>query len=105
MSRSCLPHRLEKEALVRLLVLPAGAVEEAVAEGAVVDAAVPPAEVGRRAREPLHPVVRPGTLCKKEGATRDLTSAVKIRVAGNTKQCKNMPSRQVKGMAGCNIAP
>ena len=57
-----LTHRLEEEALVGLLVLPAGAVEEAVAEGAVVDAAVPPAEVGRRAREPLHPVVRPRTL-------------------------------------------
>ena len=57
-------YRLEEEALVRILVLPAGAVEEAVAEGAVVDAAVPPAEVGGRAREPLHPVVRPGTLCK-----------------------------------------
>ena len=69
-----LTHRLEEEALVWLLVLPAGAVEEAVAEGAVVDAAVPPAEVGRGAREPLHSVVRPGTLCKearKEGGLRN----------------------------------
>ena len=62
-----LTHRLEEEALVWLLVLPAGAVEEAVAEGAVVDAAVPPAEVGRRAREPLHTVVRPRTLCNAKG--------------------------------------
>ena len=67
-------HGLEEEALVRLLVLPAGAVEEPVAEGAVVDAAVSPSEVWRRAREPLHPVVSPRTLCKQEeGQGMDVT--------------------------------
>ena len=72
-------HRLEEEALVGLLVLPAGAVEEAVAERAVVDAAVPPAEVGRGAREALHPVVRPRTLCD-EASTRFAIGTTKVQL-------------------------
>jgi hypothetical protein len=53
----CFTHRLVEETLVWLFIFPSRAVEEAVAERTVVDAAVQTAEVGRRARETLHAVV------------------------------------------------
>ena len=56
---------LVEKALVWILVFSSGAVEEPVAQGPVVDAAEPAAEVGARASEPLHAVVGSRTFWKK----------------------------------------
>ena len=57
-------HGFVEHARLPVLVLPRRAIYEAVAEHVVVNAAVSAHPVGRRAREPLHAVVRVRALCK-----------------------------------------
>ena len=72
--RNCVQtYRLVEETLARVLVLLVGTVEEAVAEGAVVDAAVPASWVRGWACKALHPIAGARTFCKKERETYSST--------------------------------
>ncbi len=95
-------HRLVEEALVRALVLPPGAVEEPVAERAVVDAAVAAAEVGRRAREALHAVVGAGALCNYE-AKKEFDDRVRRALENHDTRCGRFFISTLYSHAGTNF--